>query len=299
LTIQHICTPSSRCSKIGSYFCTVPKFPWAFVALTFGFTWLILLPAVLNTFGALQLPFPILLLVATAQFGPSVAAFILTFHSRGKRGALNLLKRAFDFHIPLRWLAAIFLLPLGIGAVALYLNMLSGGTTPTLALLSQPAAIVPMFLFILFLQGPVPEEFGWRGYWLDRVQSKYNALTASLIVGVTWAVWHLPLFYIGYLPFPFWAYLIAVTALSILFTWIYNNTGGKLLAALLFHAMFNFSVALFPPMDVNGDARGFLLLALLYVLAAVLVVAMWGGADIESRTAYGGRTNVAPIKSTK
>lgn len=256
---------------------TQTGFPWAFVAITYGFTWLILLPAVLSTFGALQLPFPILALVAIAQFGPSVAAFLLTFRAEGTRGALNLLKRAFDWRIPLRWLAAIFLLPLGVGAAALYLNLLSGGTLPTLALLSQPAAIVPTFLFILLLQGPVPEEFGWRGYMLDRVQSKYSALTASLVVGATWAVWHLPLFYIGYLPFPFWAYFIAVVALSVLFTWIYNNTGGKLLAALLFHAMFNLSIALFPPMEASGgETRGFLLLTLLYVLVAALVVALWG-----------------------
>ncbi len=253
------------------------KFPWAYVVITFGFTWLIMLPAVLSTYGVFQLPFPVLVLIATAQFGPSVAAFVLTYRSEGTRGALGLLKRAFDFHIPWRWLAAIFLIPLLVGAGALYLNMLTGGHVPPLVLLAQPVAIVPTFFFILLLQGPVPEEFGWRGYWLDRVQSRYNALTASLIVGGTWAVWHLPLFYIGYLPFPFWMYLIAIVALSILITWIYNNTGGKLLTALLLHAMFNLSIALFPPMDLNGgDPRGFMILTLLYVIVAVLVLVRWG-----------------------
>ena len=261
---------------------TEDRFPWAFVALTFGFTWLILLPAVWSTFAGFSLPFPVLVLVATAQFGPSLTAFVLTFRRGGRRGALDLLKRAFDFRIATRWLAAIFLIPPLVGAGALSLNVLSGGHAPALALLAQPAAIVPTFLFTLLLVGPVPEEFGWRGYLLDRVQGRHGALAASLIVGVIWAVWHLPLFYIGYLPFPFWMYLIAVVALSILFTWIYNNTGGNLLGALLFHTMFNVSIQLFPPMELaGGDARGFLILALLYVMTAVLVAALWGAQTLS------------------
>ncbi|MGE5141163.1 MAG: lysostaphin resistance A-like protein [Rudaea sp.] len=258
-------------------------FPWAFIVLTYAFTWLILLPAVLAAFARQPLPFPLLLLVATAQFGPTVAAFILTWRAEGGHGALSLLKRAFDARIPLPWLLTIFLLPLAVGAIALYASVLSGGPAPTLALLSQPAAIVPMFLFILLLQGPVPEEFGWRGYLLDRLQSRYSALTASVIVGITWGVWHLPLFYIGYLPFPFWSYLIAVVALSILMTWIYNSTGGKLLAALFFHAMFNLSIALFPPMSetAGGDSRGFIVLMLVYALAAALVVVLWGAQTLS------------------
>lgn len=255
---------------------TKDGFPWAFLALTFGWTWVILLPAALHSVTGLALPVPDILLIALAQFGPSVAAFILVIREDGKSGGLNLLKRAFDPRIPARWLAAIFLLPLGISAAAFYLNIATGGTVPPTELLSQPVAIVPTFLFILFLQGPVPEEFGWRGYFLDRLQSSYGKLYASLIVGVIWAVWHLPLFFIGYLPFPFAIYLVALVSLSILFTWIYNNTGRKLLAALLLHAMFNLTIALLPPMNANGgDARGFLILTLLYALAAVPVAAAW------------------------
>lgn len=248
-----------------------------FVVLTYAFTWLILLPAVLASAGLFTLPVPTLVPVAIAQFGPSLAAFLLVFRRDGKHGAAALFKRALSFHIPLRWLLMVFLVPLALAVAALYLNVWTGGSPPTLALLAQPIAIVPMFFFILFLQGPVPEEFGWRGYMLDRVQAKHTALAASVIVGLVWGVWHLPLFVMGYLPFPFWAYVISVVALSILFTWIYNNTNNNLLTALLFHTMFNLSIQLFPPMELNGgDARGFYILTALYVLVAAVVVLVWG-----------------------
>lgn len=257
------------------------EFPWRFLAITYAFTWLVLLPAVLASFGMFTLPLPLLALVAIAQFGPSLAAFILVYRQNGTQGVAGLFKRALNFHIPLRWLLAIFVLPLALGGVALYLNGLTGGTVPPLTLLAQPLAVVPVFAFIFFLQGPVPEEFGWRGYLLDRVQARYTALTASLLIGAVWAVWHLPLFVIGYLPFPFWSYLLSVAALSILFTWIYNNTNNNLLTALLFHTMFNLSIQLFPPMEANGDPRGFYILTAFYVFIAAVVVLLWGAQTLR------------------
>lgn len=259
-------------------------FPSNFVLLTYGFTWLVLLPAILSVAMGVPLPLPALMLVAIAQFGPSLTAFILTYRHNGRRGVVGMLRRALDPRIPLRWLAVITLLPCLLGAAALALTVLSGGELPPLTLLSQPIAIVPTFVFILLLQGPLPEEFGWRGYLLDRLQLEHSALTASLILGSLWALWHLPLFYLGYLPFPFWAYFFAVVALSVLITWVYNNTGGNLLSALLFHATFNLAIQLFPPMSLSGgDTRGFLILAALYVLAAGSVVALSGAQTLTDR----------------
>jgi membrane protease YdiL (CAAX protease family) len=80
--------------------------------------------------------------------------------------------------------------------------------------------------------GPVPEELGWRGCALDRLQERDSALISSLIIGGTWALWHLPLFFIagtyqhglGVGTPAFWLFMVTKFPDSILMTWIYNNT---------------------------------------------------------------------------
>jgi membrane protease YdiL (CAAX protease family) len=254
------------------------KFPWSFLLITFAFTWLILLPGILSSHGLLDLPLPIYALVAVAQFGPSLTAFLLARQNESKAGARQLLERAFNFHIPWRWLVLIFLAPLAINGIALLVHRLTGGSLPEMPYSEQPAAILPAFIFTLLLMGPVPEEFGWRGYLLDRLQSRWNSLVASLVLGAIWWIWHLPAAFmegVAQSYFPQLAYLIWCMAVSMLFTWMYNNTNGNLLAALLFHTMLNLANAIFPPLDLRpgGDQTAFLYATVLYVLFAGIVAA--------------------------
>ncbi len=256
------------------------RFPWAFLALSFGFTWLILLPGVLASLGWIALSIPSVALIALGQFGPSLAAFILAWRSEGKRGVWQLLKSAFHWKVGWRWLAAAFLLPPLLGAAAMGLNVLLGGNLPKLALLAQPLAIPFNFIFILLLQGPLPEEFGWRGYLLPRLQARLGLLPASLIVGVLWAVWHLPAWFMQgsyQSALPFWAFLICTTAFSVLMTWFYNHTNGSLFIALIVHTMINLSIALFPPVELTpgGSVQGYLVLTMLYMVVAMLVAIYW------------------------
>lgn len=251
-------------------------FPWGFLALTFGFTWLFLLPGVLAYYDLVRLPFPALILVAVAQFGPSLAAFILAYRQAGKDGMKRLLKRAVDFHFPLRWLAIVVLVPLCLGALAVGLYNLTTGKTPQLVLLSQPLSIIANFFAILFFVGPVPEEFGWRGYLLDRLQARWSPLVSSLLIGVIWAVWHSPSWFMEgtfQSSMPFWAFLITNIALSILITWVYNHTGGTLALALLFHTTINLANTLFVYVEQGAgvNTRIFIYLTFLYAITAALV----------------------------
>ena len=263
-----------------------------FFLVTFAFTWLICLPGVLSTLGLFQLPIPITPLVAIAQWGPSLTAFLLVYRDNGRAGVEELAKRALKIPRPLRWLAPTVLLPLVLAGSAICFNLLGGGQLPPLQLLSQPALVPFTFVFIFFFQGPVPEEFGWRGYALDRLQEKWNALISSVLLGTLWAIWHLPLFFMGYLSFlPFLPYLAYVVASTILITWLYNNTSGNLLVAMLFHAMSNLSIQVFPV--VSGvDQSAFIYLAILHMIAAAFVVLVWGPhkmkrhRDREQRTGH-------------
>src|SRR5205807_8691024 len=103
-------------------------------------------------------------------------------------------------------------------------------------------AIPSTFLLVLLIGGPTGEEFGWRGFLLQRVQPVYGMVVASIMIGVISALWHLPLFWIAgtaqsHLPFALFA--VRTVALSIISTWLYKGTRRSLLFVLLFHASLN------------------------------------------------------------
>ena len=89
------------------------------------------------------------------------------------------------------------------------------------------------------------EELAWRGFALPRLLTSHNALVASLILGVLWAAWHLPLVWTESAPLyqqPVWLLLLNMTAKSILFTWVFLHTRGSVLLAALLHATTNLFV---------------------------------------------------------
>ena len=104
-----------------------------------------------------------------------------------------------------------------------------------------------MFLLPLLILGPLSEELGWRGYALDRLQTRWNSLVSSLIVGSLWALWHLPLFHIPGtaqnlydLTFP--GFFVGLLALSVLYTWVFNNTSSSIWSAVFFHWIYTYIV---------------------------------------------------------
>ncbi|MFO7618566.1 MAG: type II CAAX endopeptidase family protein, partial [Thermoplasmata archaeon] len=200
-----------------------------FMLITFAWSWGFWLPEIL---------WDVRLFVA--PFGPMVGAVVLTYMNRGSGGVKALFKRGIDFKFRKAWLLPIlFLLP-AISAISLYLAMRLDGYVPDLAAISQPIIIPIAFIYIFILGGPLAEEFGWRGYALDRFQARFSALSSGIFLGVIWGLWHLPLFYMPsqqavYGNIPIWGFIVGAVLLSILSTWIYNNTGRSILAVLLFH----------------------------------------------------------------
>jgi len=143
----------------------------------------------------------------------------------------------------------------------------------------QPGWTLPLILGQLVFQlfsGPLAEEAGWRGFALPRLQEKYNALVSSLILGVIWCCWHIPLFFLPgasqqSIPFPI--YLMLVVTLGVYFTWLYNNTRGSLIITVLAHFCFNLSggfiagiLGLLPPMILNIAAGSMLVLVVIGIV---------------------------------
>jgi membrane protease YdiL (CAAX protease family) len=122
----------------------------------------------------------------------------------------------------------------------------------------------------------IGEEIGWRGFALPRLQSRHNNLTASLILGVLWAAWHLPNALIPGLDYYFYAFpafLIWVVAMTVLFTWLAIHTQGSVLIAWIFHASINTTLAI---IFIGDTVRQWWLSAAVYAVAALIIVIVNG-----------------------
>jgi len=246
-----------------------------FFIVACGFTWTFWIPEALATRGILGPSF-ILGPNNPAAWGPLVAAFSLTFLNEGKNGVVSLLRRAVDIRFAKGWWVPILLLFPVINGGALLLAKLSGEAIPEIFWLTSPFLLVVYFVQFLLTGGPLQEEFGWRGYALGRLQIRFNALISSIILGLIWWVWHIPYFWIGeevIYQHIFLGMLPSNILISILLTWLYNNTGGSILVSLIFHNMFIMANVLFPALETQVGS----LFYLIFIIAAVIaVVKIWG-----------------------
>jgi membrane protease YdiL (CAAX protease family) len=153
---------------------------------------------------------------------------------------------------------------------------LDGQAYPILNLPNPPWMVIITFISAFIFNG-LFEEFGWRGYALPRLQARWNALISSLILGVIWASWHLPAFFMPGQPLyqrNFWVWAPWIILSSILYTWFFNNTKGSVLAAALFHAMMNCSIVVLPTQSSLWYYYGVLL------AAGILIVIIFGAKNL-------------------
>ncbi|WP_254863054.1 type II CAAX endopeptidase family protein [Halovivax gelatinilyticus] len=263
-----------------------------FLLLTLGFSWSVY---GIELTSDISLP-PI------AVYGPVIAAAIVTWITGGnvRRWARQL----FIWQTGGRWYLIVLVgFPIVFvgGSTAMYVAMTGDTTGLAPGILPERMWIVLFFLAYQILTAGLGEELGWRGFALPRLQDRYNALLASLIIGVFWALWHFPLFF---QPDSFQAqmgptiYLIDGLTLSILFTWVYNSTGGSVLMAALLHGVYNTTLVLYPyegELDIAefpyllGVSRTVLLL-----LIAVLIVAVYGR-NLSTREPIPGREHAGGV----
>jgi len=260
-----------------------------YFVLTFVISWGCWIPAALS--GADATSFPLVLLLFAGGIGPMVVALALVGQERSQDVWRDFLARAVDIRrIGARWHIAIWLLVPMLNLVAIALASLLLDSTPQwdelLRFAATPLSFVPFALGVLAF-GPIPEELGWRGYALDGLQANHGALGASLILGVVWALWHLPLFFmhgtfqseqIGLGPAEFIAFNASIIASAVLYTWVHNNTGRSTLSAILLHFVVNLSGE---AMNLTAEARA--VQSMLFVLCAVVVVRLWGPAALADR----------------
>ncbi|PKN88378.1 MAG: hypothetical protein CVU46_01020 [Chloroflexi bacterium HGW-Chloroflexi-8] len=208
-------------------------------------------------------------------FVPSLLAILLTWKKEGKTGLRTLGRRILQFKLGWRWYVFIFLIVIVGTAGQLTINNLLGNTFPGSLFLAQLGNFLPLLIL-----GPLSEEIGWRGYALGRLQTRWNALISSLIIGVIWALWHLPLFFMAgtslhELALPFVGFLVGLMANSVFYTWLYDNTKHSLWSAILFHWLYTYAAQVVS----SGVTRSPLynwLECVPYVLIVLVVLIIWG-----------------------
>src|SRR5437773_184821 len=236
-------------------------------------------------------------------FTPALMALALTARADGRAGTLALLRRTVKWSVGARWyvfavgyMAAIKL------AAALVLRIATGAWP---AFGQQPVYIM---LIAIPFSTPVQagEEIGWRGYALPRLSARLGLSSASIVLGVVWACWHLPFFFISGndksgQSFP--VYVLGVTALSVAMAWLYWRTNGSLLLTMLMHAAVNNTKDIVPSAvspathasSLSSSLVAWVSVAILWICAAYFLLRM-RGVKLEDR--WQPATNVPEIAST-
>jgi len=263
----------------------------SFLIITYAFTWSIQALLVVMSMDA---SWTLSVLVGFGGFGPPVGAAVVTWASGGDLRAW--ISQIVKWRVGARWWAVAIGLPLLILAVGSGLFVLLGGPVD---LGSLPFAGIYLFVMAWgIVWGGGQEELGWRGFMLPVLQERYSALTASLLIGVAWAGWHLPLFLNANLEHGSWAlsqqliWVVTILAGSVLWTWMYNSTRGSVLVVAVFHAGIN-AMGVYHPADLDVLAPGGVpdpslnLLAEVtgavpLIAAAILVVIVYGTAHLSN-----------------
>ncbi len=169
------------------------------------------------------------LLFYGASFGPSVAAIFVVFLSRGFSGLVTWLKSNLRVYTDWKWILIASFFPIVLVGVAALLYRGMGGAL-------VPPPVQGHFLFVLLnivliflVGGPIAEEFGWRGFGQKVLQSRFDVRLASIILGVIWAIWHLPLFFMKdsvQSEIPFAHFFLSALSLSVLSGWLLSRSGG-------------------------------------------------------------------------
>lgn len=257
------------------------------IILIFLFTW----PIDLSNSGVLPFQIPLAIYVFIG-WGILIASLIMTGLTLGKKSVIELLRRFLIWRTGWKWyLIAFFLYPV-ILISAVVLNAAFTQTRIDFSVVlahrifgptaSLPFIILPYFLFEAIANG---EEIGWRGYVLPRLQAKYSALISSLFVGVIWGLWHLPRFLAPGNTSPLGWFMLKIMAEAVVYTWLYNNTGGSLLLITIFHAAGN-TAGMFLPVatTVSGINLNILIIQIAFVIMVAIVVTLIEGSAQLSRT---------------
>ena len=251
------------------------KNAWKFFLITFGISWLFWGCIILMGLEISQMPAP--LLFAAGGVAPALAALMMVYTSQGKNERADFWRRTYEIkRIGWPYLLTSLLTALLLTALAAAVDYLLGGSGMGIEarFLAGPFSFLSVAVFLFFF-GPLPEELGWRGYALGALQQRLTPLKSSLLLGMAWALWHLPLFFVRgsfqqsllTQPTPVILFPLNILSQTLLMTWVFNRTARSTLSAVLFHYAVNLTGE-----ALVISARGEVILAGLWAAIAVSLV---------------------------
>lgn len=255
------------------------KYPltWFYI-LAFGISWLGMISAVLGSRGITPFDNPYFQILSIFYaIGPALAALIVSQVAYGKTGVRDLNEGLIRWRVGLIWYVVAVLSPVVLFTVAQVVTKLLG--LPVTIPVPQ-VNLSPYFIFGLGVNflATTCEEIGWRGFALPRLQKRYDALLATLIVGILWGLWHLPLVFLvgnSMSEFPL-LWFISIVTDAFIYTWIYNSTKGSILLVALFHGSLNIW-GLF----ITGVSP--VAYALLNCVVAIVLITVFGKTNLSRR----------------
>lgn len=217
---------------------------FAYVVIAFTISWAVEIPLALVALGILSwdIPFGIHYFAA---FGPGIAGIILSWLEHGNSGPVDILARCRRWRVGgVWWIVAVSPL-LAFLVAAVVISVVRGELFNT-SILNHfdflPDIGVAIVLVWLTTYG-FGEEIGWRGYLLPRLQRYRSSWSATLILWIIWAIWHVPSFFylhtvsgVGTLL----GFLVGMLAGAIFLTWLYNSSGGSILLVAVWHGLFDY-----------------------------------------------------------
>src|SRR5215210_2778777 len=257
-----------------------------FFGLVFFTTWIVWVPRALESQGLLDSHWATWVGRGWTYL-PALSAVAFVALTGRRRSLAELGRKLLLWRIGWRWYVAIAALPLGIALATAVIYALTGGqfSAGLPIAFDLPLPIIPLIIGIRLLTDGIGEETAWRGVALPQLLRQTNAVTASLILGVVWACWHLPLvFTIGApmgnnsIPLLF----VLLPAEAVVYTWLYQRTHGSILAAALFHALIGLWTVASPAAEAT-DLTQLIRVILWCALAGALLLKY--GANLTGRHA--------------
>lgn len=230
------------------------RFPWIFLLIGFGLSWVIWIPVAFTGRDYQSSPY-LLAGVLVGAFGPGLAAIILTYLNREREDFQDFRNRIYELRrIRPSWILIILSLWPALHALAIGITRLLGAPIPDSPFLEELSAqpnTIPLIIFLYFLQAGV-EEIGWRGYLQDKLGQIFSLPISSLLTGMIHAIWHLPLFWVvgtnqmrmGF-GSDFLIFIVFVIASSVITAWCYYGNHRSIMAAALLHTIGNLSFDIF------------------------------------------------------